>query len=63
MKQRGSRLSSSDSMFFFFFLFQISLLKWGVGWDLVGEIGEDSKLDEGESFGEAGLIRFSGVDV
>lgn len=61
MKQRGSRLSSSDSMFFFFL--QISLLKWGVGWDLVGEIGEDSKLDEGESFGEAGLIRFSGVDV
>lgn len=59
MKQRGSRLSSSDSMFFF----QISLLKWPVGWDSVGEIGEDSKLDEGESFGEAGLIRFSGVDV
>lgn len=55
MKQRGSRLSSSDSMFFF----QISLLKWGVGWDLVGEIGEHSRLDEGESFGEAGLIRFS----
>lgn len=50
MKQRGSRLSSSDSMFFF----QISLLKWGVGWDLVGEIGEDSKDSKGNPLEKQG---------
>lgn len=54
MKQRGSRLSSSDSMFFSNFTVEVG--RW---LHSVGEIGEGSKLDEGESFGEAGLIRFS----